>query len=130
MLRKQIAILGTGVALALLPLSAAIAADTPAHIDTSGVNMQPAYPSSAFIQQEKGNVVVRAHVREDGKVSSVEIQHSSNFDDLDSAAANTVLNWKFVPAMEDGHPASSIVSVQLVFVPPVDGAAPAQSASH
>jgi len=125
MLRKQIALLGAGLALALFPLGAALAETTPAHIDTSGVNMQPAYPSSAFTQQEKGNVVVRAHVEEDGKVNKVEIHKSSNYDDLDTAAANTVLNWKFVPAMDDGKPTASYVDVQLVFEPPAEAPPPA-----
>jgi TonB family protein len=119
--RNQIGILlGASIALAIVPFTTAFAAGTPAHIDTSGVNMQPAYPSSAFIRQEKGNVVVRAKVLESGKVSKVEVHRSSNFDDLDSAAVNTVLNWKFVPAMDDGKPVTSYVDVQLVFEPPAE----------
>ena len=104
-------------ALALLP-AAASAADSKPHVDTSGANMQPAYPASALPNKESGAVVVAAKVRPDGTVAAVMVDQSSGFIDLDNAAANAVNGWKFVPATHDGQPVQGTAEVLIVFTPP------------
>jgi TonB family protein len=111
----------TGLAISALVLSVqspALADVTKPHVDASGANMQPAYPASALPDQEAGAVVIGALVREDGSVRQIKLQQSSGFPDLDTAAANAVRGWKFVPGMEDGKPVSAWANVQIVFTPP------------
>jgi len=108
----------TASALILSVQSPALADVTKPHVDASGANMQPAYPASALPNQEAGAVVIGALVREDGSVRQVALRHSSGFADLDTAAANAVKGWKFVPGTEDGKPVSAWANVQIVFTPP------------
>ena len=116
MLRKLFSGMGfAAVALALA--SPASATNTPPHVDTSGVNMQPAYPDTARANKESGAVVIDAVVTADGKVKRVKLDRSSGFDDLDNAAANVVRNWKFVPATDNGVATEGSTKVQVVFQP-------------
>ncbi len=115
---RKIAILGfAGVLMVALPMASALA-DSPPHVDTSGVNMQPAYPATAIAGHESGSVQVGALVREDGTVKHVVLHKSSGFDDLDSAALSAVKGWKFTPAMKGGGSAEDWATVQLEFQPP------------
>ncbi|HEY7978726.1 MAG TPA: energy transducer TonB [Rhizomicrobium sp.] len=119
MLHKHIAFAGLAfAALALLPATSALGAETKPHVDASGENMQPAYPTTALPNRERGAVIVSAEVRSDGTVSKVALRQSSGFADLDNAAANAVNGWKFVPASKDGVPTDGWTSVQIVFTPP------------
>lgn len=119
MLRKFLALAGLSfAALAVLPSTSALAADTKAHVDASGANLQPAYPETALPNRESGAVVIAAKVRKDGTVKTVALSHSSGFGDLDNAAMNAVNGWKFVPATKDGSPVEDWATVQIVFPPP------------
>jgi len=119
MIHRNIASAGLMVAaLALLPMTAAYGAETNAHVDASGANMQPAYPQTAVPGREQGAVIVAALVRPDGTVRRVALQKSSGFSDLDDAAMNAVNGWKFVPATKDGKPIEGPAAVQIVFTPP------------
>lgn len=119
MLRRFLAFAGlTFAAFAVLPAASALAADTKAHVDASGANLQPAYPETALPTRESGAVLVSAKVRDDGTVRSVRLAQSSGFNDLDNAAVNAVNGWKFVPATKDGNPVEDWATVQIVFAPP------------
>jgi TonB family protein len=74
------------------------------HVDTTGQNQQPPYPSTAAANSEQGSVVLQALVNSDGKVERMKLAQSSGFDDLDNAALAAVMGWKFVPASRDGKP--------------------------
>lgn len=119
MIHRKIAFAGLMVGtLALLPVTAAFGAETKAHVDASGANMQPAYPETAMAGREQGAVVVAALVKPDGTVRQVALQKSSGYSDLDEAAMNAVKGWKFVPATKDGAPIEGPASIQIVFAPP------------
>ena len=116
-------ILFVGLILSLLAVPASANGPTgPAHLDTSGVNMQPAYPASALGGRESGHVVVRVGLRDDGAVTNLSLLRSSGFDDLDSAAMNAARLWHYVPAMDNGNSEGGSVVVQIVFNPPPDTA--------
>jgi protein TonB len=89
--------------------------DSPPRLDTSGVNMQPNYPEGSTAS---GSPEVLAAVRDNGTVSKVAIAKSSGSSALDSAAANAVMHWKFIPAMDHGEPVSGKAIVQVVFQAP------------
>ncbi len=118
MLHKHIVFSGLVVAaLSLLPV-AALSAETKPHVDASGANMQPAYPETAVASREQGAAVISVLVRSDGTVRRVALHRSSGHSDLDSAAANAVSGWKFVPATDDGKPVERWTDVEIVFTPP------------
>jgi TonB family protein len=96
----------------------AAGADSPPHVDTSGVNLQPPYPPTALQNQERGAVILGAAVTAEGKVTRVSLIETSGFNDLDSSAISTVLGWRFVPATKEGSPAEGTTMVKLIFGPP------------
>lgn len=103
---------------AILLISPVMAADTPPHLDTSGVNMQPAYPASALKNSERGAAVIGVNVSETGKVNYVYPLKTSGFDDLDAAATAGVTGWRFVPATSNEKAVAGDTAVEIVFQPP------------
>lgn len=91
------------------------ASETPARADPSWPNPQPAYPASAQAAGEQGTVLVDVYVHPNGHVYKYRVSKSSGFGDLDVAAAETVLNWHFVPANKDGDSVSDWTTVKIVF---------------
>jgi protein TonB len=65
--------------------------------------MQPNYPSSLLSKGIGGKVLITCVVDETGKVVSTSIKKSSGNADLDKAAVNAVLKWKFKPAQKAGR---------------------------
>ena len=108
---------------------AALAANTPPHVDL----MQPhdqEYPNQAQVNGEQGAVLISLYVREDGRIGKYGIRQSSGFTDLDNAAVESVLNWHFIPATQNGGQVSDWTTVKIVYqlpqpVAPAAAAAPA-----
>lgn len=98
--------------------AAPLPANAPPRVDTSGVNMQPNYPASAIPGREQGAVIMNVSVLDDGTVKKVMLAKSSGYADLDSAAVNAVMHWKFRPALENGEPVDGETAVQIAFQPP------------
>jgi TonB family protein len=111
---------------AILAVTPAGAGDAPPHLDTSGINMQPAYPASALKSGERGAIVIGVNVGNTGVINYVYPLKTSGFDDLDIAATMGVLGWHFIPAMRDGKAIAGDTAVELAFEPP----AAADSASQ
>jgi TonB family protein len=76
------------------------------------------YPPSAVAQGQHADVVLTLTVDTDGHVSKVVVAKSSGFDDLDEAAQVAAHQWTFVPAMRDGKPVPSRITVPFHFAPP------------
>jgi len=62
--------------------------------------------------------LVNVYVRPSGRASKVRVAQSSGFADLDNAAVEGVLNWRFVPAIHDGDAVSDWTTVRIVFEMP------------
>lgn len=73
-------------------------------------NPAPVYPEQSRQQGEQGRVLVRVLVTSAGNVEQVNLRKSSGYAALDSAALETVKNWRFVPA----HRGSQVVSAWVV----------------
>lgn len=112
------ALIGAAASLAVLGAGTAMAADTAPHVDITQPHMQE-YPKSAQASGEQGTVLVQVYVRPDGRVAKYAVAQSSGFGDLDSAALQSVLNWRFVPAMRGGDPVSDWTIVKLVYQLPL-----------
>lgn len=112
---RQVA-LGSAAALTLiLEGSLAACADSPPKIDRSYPTPQPAYPDSAQLNGEQGDVLVGVSVSASGKPRRLRIDKSSGFGDLDTAAAEAVAQWRFIPAIENGDTTSEWTTVKIHF---------------
>lgn len=77
--------------------------------------VQPTYPAAALRVREEGTVLLRVEVDATGRPVSVEVQRSSRSRDLDRAARDAVQQWTFEPAIRDGRPVPSTVTVPVDF---------------
>lgn len=80
-------------------------------------NAKPAYPASALRNGVQGSVVASLSVDRKGQVTEASIvQRTGSRDrDLDRAVLNTVRNWQFQPAMDNGRAVASVVRVPVDF---------------
>lgn len=102
--------------------------ESPPHVDMSQPHPQPPYPDSALAGGEQGTVLVDLYVRPNGTIEKYKVARSSGFGDLDDAAVEGVLNWHFVPAVQNGDPVSDWTTVKIVFELPQPPAAQPASA--
>lgn len=72
------------------------------------------YPLSAEETQVQGQVIVRAHVSDEGNVTSAEVVSSTN-GILNEAALAAMKKWKFKPYIHEGEPASFATTVPFNF---------------
>ena len=119
-----------GVATALVLAGTPTWADSPPKIDRSYPTPQPAYPDSAQLNGEQGDVLVGVSVGASGKPRRLRIDRSSGYNDLDNAAAEAVAQWRFMPAVENGDTTSAWTTVKIHFelpqpVQPANATAPA-----
>ncbi len=78
-------------------------------------NPKPRYPKLSRRLGEQGKVMLRVKVNQSGNVEQIQINTSSGFARLDTAAQNTVQNWSFIPAQRNGQAISDWVMVPIVF---------------
>lgn len=89
---------------------------TPPSFDAAYLkNEPPRYPNASRRMSETGRVVLRVLVSSTGTPDKVELGTTSGFERLDTAALETVRNWKFVPAHQAGKPVAAWVQVPIVF---------------
>ena len=119
------ALAGAAASIAIMGAGAAFGASTAPHVDLTQPHTQ-VYPESAQASGEQGTVLVQVYVGPNGRVAKYNVAQSSGFGDLDNAALESVLNWRFVPAMRDGDPVSDWTVVKVVYELPQ---APAQPSS-
>jgi len=78
-------------------------------------NPAPAYPDQSRQQGEQGRVLLRVLVTTAGTVEQINLRKSSGYSRLDSAALETVKNWRFVPAQRGSQVVSAWVVVPISF---------------
>lgn len=118
------AVLGLPFALMGVLLATNVRAqDAPPRLDSAFRNYQPAYPDAAQVNGEQGNVVLDVEVGANGHVRTVRVSRSSGFDDLDNAAIEGVMAWRYVPAIRDGDKRTEWTRIVIVFRPPTADAA-------
>ncbi|AXE29253.1 hypothetical protein DK842_04585 [Chromobacterium phragmitis] len=78
-------------------------------------NPQPAYPERSRQLGEEGTVLLKVRVSADGRALAVSIARSSGYRRLDRSAAETVSNWRFVPAKRNGDVVESDLTVPVRF---------------
>lgn len=78
-------------------------------------NPVPAYPMVARRMGWQGKVVLNVEVLASGFPGQIKLHQSSGREVLDNAAANTVKNWRFVPAQHAGRAVTQWFRVPIVF---------------
>ncbi|MGA9109945.1 MAG: TonB family protein [Smithella sp.] len=78
-------------------------------------NPKPGYPAFARRMGMEGTVMLKVLVSRQGTALKIEIAHSSGHEILDKAAAETVRNWRFVPARKGNSPMEEWVKVPVAF---------------
>jgi len=89
--------------------AAASAVSSPRLISSSRV----VYPETAKLAKVQGTVVVSVDINESGKVTGATVISGPTL--LRSAAVNTVMQWKYQPALRNGTPTRSQTTVSLDF---------------
>ena len=87
----------------------------PAGPDPKVHNREPIYPDEAVRRGQQGIVVLVIQVSPEGLPSAVDVARSSGFNLLDRAAREAVQTWRFVPAVRDGQPVPSNMSLRVNF---------------
>lgn len=87
----------------------------PARPNPGAANAPPEYPYASRIRNEQGRVTLRLDVDALGSVTDVRVLTSSGYPALDQAAIQAVRLWRFEPALRDGQPVFSSVSLGLTF---------------
>jgi periplasmic protein TonB len=87
----------------------------PAKPDAVFHNRPPEYPVAAALNGQQGVVVVVVHVSPAGVAVGVDLVRSSGYALLDSAARDAVLRWRFLPAVKDGEPVASDMTMGFEF---------------
>jgi TonB family protein len=101
--------------------TSALAEDRQAGVDPSTPH-PVVYPTLAQTNGEEGTVVVSIHISAHGRVKGAKLYQSSGHDDLDTAAIQTAMNWKYLPAVHGGEPTDDWANVQIVYKLPKDAA--------
>ncbi len=80
-------------------------------------NPQPTYPEAARKRREIGTIVLKVLVSETGRVVRVVVDDGLAGSHIEAAAIETVLHWKYEPAMENGHPIRAWATEEFTFKP-------------
>jgi periplasmic protein TonB len=75
--------------------------------DDRYVNKPASYPRAAAERGEEGTVTLVTLVAPDGHAESVQVERSSGYPALDSAARDAIARWHFRPAIRGGVPVES-----------------------
>jgi len=78
-------------------------------------NPPPHYPKIARRKGYEGTILLRVEVLENGKAGKIEIEESSGFKVLDTAALRSVKSWTFVPGTKNGKKIKQWVMVPIRF---------------
>jgi protein TonB len=87
----------------------------PAAPDAVFHNRPPPYPEESVVNGEHGTVVLLIHVSPSGRPAAVDVLRSSGYFLLDNAARDAVSRWRFLPAVKDGQPVASDMTMGFVF---------------
>jgi len=78
--------------------------------------IDPVYPEDARDARVDGKVVLQAVIRDNGTVGDVQVLTAiPGWPSLDRSAAAAVQQWKYRPALKDGHPVSIYITVVIQF---------------
>ncbi len=78
-------------------------------------NPKPAYPRAARRRGQEGTVLLLVEVLPTGRAGKIEIERSSGFELLDTAAVEAVQGWRFLPAKRGMRAVRAWVKIPVEF---------------
>jgi protein TonB len=78
-------------------------------------NPSPEYPQASRQRGEQGRVNLLVQIDAEGRVRDLSVLATSGYPALDREAERTVRRWRFQPAMQDGRPVFSTLTVGITF---------------
>ena len=75
--------------------------------------VEPVYPPEAFAKKIQGTVLVEILIDVDGRVVRATVRHG--VPQLNAAAVEAVLQWRFTPATKKGRPVPSLATAPVQF---------------
>ncbi|MCZ6815879.1 MAG: TonB family protein [Planctomycetota bacterium] len=99
----------------LQPTAPLSTADTTFRPPVVVSRVEPVYSRKAQKKNEKGTIVINVLVSVTGNIASVVIDKGIPGSEIEAAAMNAVLRWKFEPATEGGKPVKAWTKAQFVF---------------
>ena len=112
-IKLQVTASASDAAAALRRATAAVKTDSQAMVVERGV--PPVYPVDVLKKGVNGTVVMVVDVAADGSVADARVERSSGEQQLDAAALDAVVKWKFTPQMKNGKPVAGQVRVPVEF---------------
>jgi periplasmic protein TonB len=89
---------------------------TPPRFDAAYLkNPAPVYPMASRRMHERGTVLMRVRVSQEGAAAEVLLEHTSGSQRLDQAAMDAVRSWRFVPAHRGTEAVEAWVLVPVEF---------------
>ena len=79
------------------------------------IGQKPPYPAIAARMHREGAVTLKLVISETGKVTSALLVKSSGHSELDQAALEWAVSWKYKPALKDGKPVASTTEETVDF---------------
>lgn len=76
----------------------------------------PDYPMFAKRMNERGKVVLRVELGEDGRVANVTVKTSSGYQRLDDAALSAVKTWRCKPVVQNGVAVRAVALQPFSFI--------------
>ena len=76
-------------------------------------DVKPVYPEAAKAAGVQGIVIIETRIGTDGAVNEAKVLRS--VPELDRAAVDAVLQWKYTPTLLNGQPVEVIMTVTVTF---------------
>lgn len=111
-------LLSAVLALSLAGTSVALAGEgTPPQVDKTQGKLAMIYPAQAQKWGEEGDIIIQLQLDEKGKpTGNVHLAKSSGYDDLDTAAVQSVMRWRYIPARDaQGQPTTSWIPLRVTY---------------
>ena len=76
-------------------------------------DVKPVYPEAAKAAGVQGMVIIETQIAKDGSVNQAKVLRS--VPELDRAAIEAVMQWKYTPTLLNGEPVEVIMTVTVTF---------------
>jgi len=76
-------------------------------------DVKPVYPEAAKSAGVQGMVIIETQIAKDGSVNAAKVLRS--VPELDRAAIEAVMQWKYTPTLLNGEPVEVIMTVMVTF---------------
>jgi len=77
--------------------------------------VEPVYPPKALKKASGGTIILKLLISEGGRIVRVTVDQGAPVPELEAAAVNAVLRWRYRPATEDGAPVKAWTTAEFPY---------------